>query len=131
MVFVIVVVVVRSLLLRYTFGVASELPRSSSTICSVSARYLSTTCPVVDWTYTGHILDIYCTTAAHLPSKNACKLLAKVWVERSKTMLVPAMSGEKSIGKGSEKSAICCRSGREMRDFCVIFVKKRVIVAEN
>jgi len=46
-------------------------------------------------------------------------------------MPAPAMSGEKSIGKGSEKSAICCRSGREMRDFCVIFVKKRVIVAEN
>lgn len=41
-------------------------------------------------------------------------------------MPAPAMSGEESIGKGSEKSAICCRSGREMRVFlCYFFQKAR------
>lgn len=53
----------------------THLPHMFAT-CSVLVRYLSSICPVVHWTYTGHIPSIYRTYTGHVLWLIACCMVA-------------------------------------------------------
>ena len=55
------------------------LPRCRKGFASVVVQYMSSICPVLVQYLSSDLLDMYCTTTAHLLNKIRSKSLANLW----------------------------------------------------